>query len=121
MKDDRLYLVHILECVERIEDYVRDGRGAFMGSRLIQDAVLRNLQTLTESTQHLSDTLNRNAKCRAFRQKLRCWNSDQIAGASQSHHISGKEYNLLTEEIENLRSQEQILIGIPTGLTHTIH
>lgn len=55
MKDDRLYLIHILERIARIEDYVRGGRDAFMNSSLIQDAVLRNLQTLAESTQRLSD------------------------------------------------------------------
>lgn len=55
MKDDRLYLIHIVECIERIETYTRDGREVFMDSILIQDAVLRNLQTLAESTQRLSD------------------------------------------------------------------
>jgi uncharacterized protein with HEPN domain len=56
MKDDRLYLIHIAECIERIESYVAgQNREAFLNSTLIQDAVVRNLQTLAESTQHLSD------------------------------------------------------------------
>ena len=55
MKDDRLYLIHILERIQRIEDYVSSGKEAFLGSDLIQDAVLRNLQTMAESTQRLSD------------------------------------------------------------------
>lgn len=55
MKDDRLYLVHILECIERIEEYVADGEVAFSKDRKTQDAVLRNLHTLSESTQRLSD------------------------------------------------------------------
>jgi uncharacterized protein with HEPN domain len=57
MKDDRLYLIHIGECIARIEQYVREGRGAFLTSTLIQDAVLRNLQTLAESSQRLSGSL----------------------------------------------------------------
>ena len=57
MNDDRLYLVHILECIERIITYTADGRASFMASTLIQDAVLRNLQTMSESTQRLSDAL----------------------------------------------------------------
>ncbi len=57
MKDDQLYLTHILECLERIEKYTTDGREAFMESTLIQDGVLRNLQTLSESTQRLSDVI----------------------------------------------------------------
>lgn len=57
MKDDKLYLIHITECIERIEEYIAGGRGVFMGSSLIQDAVLRNLQTMAESTQRISDSL----------------------------------------------------------------
>jgi uncharacterized protein with HEPN domain len=55
VKDDRLYLIHIGECIARIESYVTGGKDAFIASTLIQDAVLRNLQTLAESTQRLSD------------------------------------------------------------------
>jgi uncharacterized protein with HEPN domain len=57
MKDDRLYLIHIGECIERIERYTAPGQTAFQADTLIQDAVLRNLHTLTESTQHISDSL----------------------------------------------------------------
>ena len=57
MKDDRLYLIHILECIARIEEYVSGGEDSFTESSLVQDAVLRNLQTLAESTQRLTDTL----------------------------------------------------------------
>lgn len=45
MKDDRLYVEHILECVERIESYCEGGESGFFASIMIQDAVLRNLQT----------------------------------------------------------------------------
>lgn len=57
MKDDRLYLLHISESLERIEEYVAEGRKAFFADRKTQDAVLRNLQTLAESTQRLSEPL----------------------------------------------------------------
>ena len=57
MKDDRLYLIHISECIARIEDYASGGEDSFLRSSLVQDAVLRNLQTLAESTQRLSDAL----------------------------------------------------------------
>lgn len=57
MKDDRLYLLHISESLERIEEYVVEGREAFFADRKTQDAVLRNLQTLAESTQRLSESL----------------------------------------------------------------
>lgn len=54
MKDDRVYLSHILRCISRIEEYVTGGREVFSSSHLVQDAVLRNLQTMAESTQRLS-------------------------------------------------------------------
>ena len=57
MKDDRLYLVHILECIDRIERYTAEGKKAFMADERTQDAVLRNLQVLSESTQRLSANL----------------------------------------------------------------
>lgn len=57
MKDDNLYLIHIDECIRRIERYTAVGREAFLTSTLIQDAVLRNLQTLGESARRISDEL----------------------------------------------------------------
>lgn len=57
MKDDRLYLVHVLECIDRIERYTAEGKMAFMADERTQDAVLRNLQVLSESTQRLSADL----------------------------------------------------------------
>ncbi len=57
MKDDRVYLRHILECIRRIEENITGGKDAFFASHTLQDAVLRNLQTLAESTQRLSEGL----------------------------------------------------------------
>ena len=57
MKGDKFYLVYILECLERIKEFTEGGKDTFMSSHLIQDAVLRNLHTLTESTLRLSDGL----------------------------------------------------------------
>ena len=57
MKDDIVYLRHIMECIRRIEDNIAEGRGRFLESHTLQDAVIRNLQTMAESTQRLSDDL----------------------------------------------------------------
>jgi uncharacterized protein with HEPN domain len=57
VKEDRLYLSHILECAGKVKDYIKDGRENFLVSQVIQDAVLRNLQTMTESCQRLSQGL----------------------------------------------------------------
>ena len=57
MKDDIAYLRHIQECIRRIEENTAGGKERFMSSHTLQDAVLRNLQTLVESAQRLSDNL----------------------------------------------------------------
>ena len=57
MKDDRLYLIHIVECATRIQEYTKDGKGIFLSDGKTQDAVLRNLQILAESTQRISPGL----------------------------------------------------------------
>lgn len=56
MKDDRLYLIHLSESIKKIESYTKGlDFASFMQNTLIQDAVLRNLQVLAESTQRLSE------------------------------------------------------------------
>jgi uncharacterized protein with HEPN domain len=61
MKDDRLYLIHISECIGRIESYTAGmTKDAFLSSTLVQDGVLRNLQVMAESTQRLSDHVKEN-------------------------------------------------------------
>lgn len=57
MKDDRLYLVHILECIDRISQYVAGGREVFLNDVKTQDAVMRNLHLLCESSQRISAEL----------------------------------------------------------------
>lgn len=57
MKDDIVYLRHIEDCIRRIEEDTAGGRDGFLASHTLQDAVIRNLQTLAESTQRLSDAL----------------------------------------------------------------
>jgi uncharacterized protein with HEPN domain len=54
MKDERLYLDHILERIERIEEFTQDGRDALMRSKLIQDAVLRNFEIIGEASRKIS-------------------------------------------------------------------
>ena len=57
MKDDSVYIIHICECIERIEQYTEGGREFFLTDMKTQDAVLKNLHTLSESTQHLSPAM----------------------------------------------------------------
>ena len=54
MKDDRVYLRHIRDCLERVADYARDGRGAFLADSKTQDAVIRNFEIVGEAVKNLS-------------------------------------------------------------------
>lgn len=45
------------DCLDRIAEYTQAERARFDASRLVQDAVIRNLQTLTESSQRLSSEI----------------------------------------------------------------
>lgn len=57
MKDDRLYLINILECMERIELYTKAGVDVFRNSTMVQDAVIRNFEIIGEATKRLSTEL----------------------------------------------------------------
>jgi len=57
VKDERLYLINIIESLERIEEYTQDGREVFMQSKLIQDAVIRNFEIIGEAAKRVSQSL----------------------------------------------------------------
>lgn len=57
-ESDRLQVLHMLECIRRVGEYTQFDRDTFFGSCMIQDATLRNLQTMAESSQRLSDALS---------------------------------------------------------------
>ena len=54
MKDDKVYLTHIDEAIGKILCYTSGGRDKFMGSAMIQDAVVRNFEIIGEAAKHLS-------------------------------------------------------------------
>ncbi|HEY1205217.1 MAG: DUF86 domain-containing protein [Bryobacteraceae bacterium] len=54
MKDDRLYLCHMLERCDRIGRFIRPGRETFMASEELQDAVIRNVEAIGEAAKRVS-------------------------------------------------------------------
>lgn len=54
MKDDRVYLRHIIECLDAVRAYVAQGRDGLFSERKTQKATLRELQEIAEPTQRLS-------------------------------------------------------------------
>jgi uncharacterized protein with HEPN domain len=61
LERDKVYMEHILECIDKINNYTGKDRARFMGNEFLQDAVLRRLQIMAESTQRLSDDLKATA------------------------------------------------------------
>jgi hypothetical protein len=49
VKDDRFYLHHMVERCRRITRFIAGGRGAFMASEQLQDAVIRNVGVIGEA------------------------------------------------------------------------
>jgi len=54
VKDDRLYLHHMLERCHRITRFIGPGREAFMASEELQDAVIRNVEVIGEAAKRVS-------------------------------------------------------------------
>jgi uncharacterized protein with HEPN domain len=54
-KDPRVYLAHILECIQKIERFTESGKEDFLEDELIQDAVLKNFEVIGEAAKLLDD------------------------------------------------------------------
>ncbi|NBD17701.1 MAG: DUF86 domain-containing protein [Cyanobacteria bacterium] len=54
MKNELLYLSNIKDCIENIEAYTIEGKEVFLQNRMMQDAVIRNLEIIGEATKLLS-------------------------------------------------------------------
>jgi uncharacterized protein with HEPN domain len=58
IRDDAVYLRHILDAINRIENYIAGlDNDAFMNSSLIQDAVIRQFEIIGEATKNVSALL----------------------------------------------------------------
>jgi uncharacterized protein with HEPN domain len=60
VKDDQLYLHHMLERCHRITRFIGPGRETFMASEELQDAVIRNVEVIGEAAKRVSAE----ARCR---------------------------------------------------------
>lgn len=77
MKEDAVYLRHILDAIDKIDSYAVVGKETFMTTTHWQDAIIRNLEIIGEATKRLSDALKQsNAEIR--------WRN-VVLSASQNH------------------------------------
>jgi uncharacterized protein with HEPN domain len=53
VKSQRVYVEHVIECIRKIVEDSAAGRNGVFASRTLQDAIVRNLQGLRESTQRI--------------------------------------------------------------------
>jgi uncharacterized protein with HEPN domain len=59
LKDDRLYLLHMLERCQRISRYIEPGRATFMRSEELQDAVIRNIEVIGGAAKRVTSEVMR--------------------------------------------------------------
>ncbi len=57
MKDPRIYLEHMLECIERIELYTELGEAHFLSHIQAQDSVYRNFEIIGEASKRIPESL----------------------------------------------------------------
>lgn len=56
IRDDLVYLAHIVDALQQISTYTEGmDNQAFLGNRLVQDAVIRQFEIVGEATKNLSD------------------------------------------------------------------
>jgi len=94
MRDDLVYLHHIIDAVSSIEEYTANGREAFMASKMIQDAVIRNLEVIGEAVKNISPS---------FRNEHSGIPWKQIAGLRDIliHQYFGVDLNIVWLVVEN--------------------
>ena len=55
MKDPRVYLAHILETLEKVEQFTKGGREVFLGDELVHFAVVRCFEVIGEAAKRVPD------------------------------------------------------------------
>jgi uncharacterized protein with HEPN domain len=96
MKDDTVYLKHIDDALDQIETYLL-GKSfeEFMDNKMLQDAVVRQLEIIGEATRNVSDD---------FRQRDRLIPWGQIIG--MRNRIAHDYLNVDMEIVWDITSQD---------------
>lgn len=94
MKDQTVYLKHIIEAIDKIKMYTKGmDRESFLKNEMAMDAVVRNIEIIGEATKNLSED---------FRKKHEEIPWKDIAGMRDCivHFYFGLDYDLVWEVIE---------------------
>jgi uncharacterized protein with HEPN domain len=103
MKDDKIFLSHILECIARIEQFSQGlDEKEFCRNILKQDAIIRELEVIGEASKNLSED---------FKEKHKSIEWKLIAGFRDKliHHYFGLElnrvWNVLKIDLPKLKNE----------------
>jgi len=108
VKDDRIYLLHIRDALERIASYSAGGRSEFLADPKTQDAILRNLEIVGEAAKRVSHETRLRAPGLPWK---------AIAGMRDklTHHYFGVDLELVwlvvEREVPALRTEIARLLG----------
>jgi uncharacterized protein with HEPN domain len=100
VRDDKLYIIHILESIDLILQFTAEGREVFFNDRKTQDAVIRNLEIIGEAAKRVAE------KNRSLAPSVQ-WK--RIAGMRDVliHQYEGvdleKVWSVVEKELPNLR------------------
>ena len=116
MKDDRLYLHHMLERCQRIARFIQSGREVFMASEELQDAVIRNVEVIGEAAKRVSPDVR--GRLATLDWKTICGMRDVLI-----HDYIGVDldevWHVASSRIPELRAVlEQFLAGEGAGSAH---
>jgi uncharacterized protein with HEPN domain len=58
-KDDTVYLRHVLDAINTIEEYLPITERKFKGTRLLQDGTIRQIEIIGEAVRHVSKDIRK--------------------------------------------------------------
>lgn len=95
IKDDNIYLEHILESIKEIEEFSKDAtKESLSKDRLRQNAIIRELEVIGEAAKNISSS---------FRDKHKKAEWKKIAGLRDKliHHYFGVDLNIVWDVIKS--------------------